>query len=64
MTAIEIKIVLMNVDIPSNSTRNWKRELQKYVDKLLTPSGNPPNYIIFYQEGDQAKYSFLSQMKK
>jgi hypothetical protein len=54
MTANEIKIVLMNVAIPSNSTRelaHWKIELQKYVDKLLTPSRNPPNYIIFYQEG-------------
>jgi hypothetical protein len=64
MTANEIKIVLMNVDSSSTSTRNlarWKIELQQYVDKLLTPSGNPPNYIIFYQEGDQAKYSFLSQ---
>jgi hypothetical protein len=76
MTAIEIKIVLMNVDIPSNSTKklaDWKMELQKYVDKLLTPSENPPNYIIFYQEGCkdpkpkedepavQEKDSFLSQ---
>jgi hypothetical protein len=59
MTAIEIKIVLMNCS--NKKPEDWEMELQKYVDKLLTPSGNPPKYIIFYQEGDQAKYSFLSQ---
>ncbi len=62
MNTNEINVVVMNVDIGNKATKtqkDWEEEVGSFVEKLLTPKENPPNFIIFYQEGDEAKYSFL-----